>query len=285
MSDPAPSEPPVPSGERRPYVLVLTGHDAGALIPLRDPIVIGRSSEVRIRVLDDDVSRRHAVLDVDGNGVAWLEDLGSRNGTFLNGRVVRAERARIADGDRVQIGATTLLKIAWHDRLGASFLYSMQEVALRDTLTGTYGRRYLVERLRGEASYAERTGGTLSLLVIGIDRLSAIAGESGQHAADRVLADVARAVERDIRSEDVLARSGDDELAVIARGVDAAGALTLAYRIRERVRGLVVRHGDDDLRTTVSIGVSAGDQELLERAQRAMARARSAGGDRVEQEH
>jgi diguanylate cyclase (GGDEF)-like protein len=247
--------------ERRPYVLVLTGSGAGTLVPLEPGVVIGRGPDVRLRAEGDGVSRHHARLDVDERGDAWLEDLGSRNGTFLNGRVVAHARAKIADGDRVQIGERLVLKISWHDRLGASFLYSMQEGALRDPLTGTFTRRYLLERLRGEISLAERTAAPLSVLVVGLD------APSSEQALERL----ARAVERDIRSEDVLARSGDNELTVLMRGVDAAGALSLAERMQARL----ARAG------AIRIGVACGGADVLDRAQAAMLRAMAQGTDRI----
>lgn len=70
------------------------------------PIVIGRSSEAGLVLADAEVSRRHARLETEG-GRIYVRDLGSRNGTFLNGdRLDAAIEVRV--GDSIDIGATRL---------------------------------------------------------------------------------------------------------------------------------------------------------------------------------
>jgi hypothetical protein len=71
-----------------------------------DVTVLGRSRECDVRVADTNVSRRHAELRRD-DGAFWIVDLGSTNGTELNGR--RVERARVEDGDRITLGSTDLV--------------------------------------------------------------------------------------------------------------------------------------------------------------------------------
>ena len=69
-------------------------------------VVIGRSRECDVRLADTNVSRRHAELRQDG-ATYWLVDLGSTNGTDLNGR--RVEREKLSDGDAITIGSTELI--------------------------------------------------------------------------------------------------------------------------------------------------------------------------------
>jgi Protein of unknown function (DUF3662)/FHA domain len=69
-------------------------------------VVIGRSRECDVRLADTNVSRRHAELRQDG-ATYWLVDLGSTNGTNLNGR--RVEREKLSDGDAITIGSTELI--------------------------------------------------------------------------------------------------------------------------------------------------------------------------------
>jgi len=71
----------------------------------RDPIVIGRMSTSDVVLADSNVSRRHAELKRDGDG--WLlVDLGSTNGTLVNGKVAREHRLK--DGDRITFGTSEL---------------------------------------------------------------------------------------------------------------------------------------------------------------------------------
>jgi hypothetical protein len=69
-------------------------------------VVLGRSRECDIRVPDANVSRRHAELRQEG-ATYWIVDLGSTNGTEVNGR--RVERAKVLDGDRIRIGGTDVV--------------------------------------------------------------------------------------------------------------------------------------------------------------------------------
>lgn len=86
----------------------MTGHilrSDGSSLPVRHGLTIGRQSGCDIVVDDHKASRRHAVLHVAGS-VVEVEDLGSSNGTLLNGKPVT--RRVLRDGDVVQIGATAL---------------------------------------------------------------------------------------------------------------------------------------------------------------------------------
>jgi pSer/pThr/pTyr-binding forkhead associated (FHA) protein len=90
-----------------PVELVLTsGAMAGQRIPIDEEFVIGRDGDGELS-LDEDprVSRRHARIRVLGNGAAIVEDLGSGNGTFVNGTRIESERL-LEDGDVVVIGTT-----------------------------------------------------------------------------------------------------------------------------------------------------------------------------------
>ena len=65
-------------------------------------MVVGRARDCELRVPLPCVSRRHCRLEIDGRGTVWVRDLGSLNGTWVNGR--RVERARLGAGDRLRIG-------------------------------------------------------------------------------------------------------------------------------------------------------------------------------------
>lgn len=77
----------------------------GRLVPVRDGLVIGRIADCDLHIDDHKASRRHAKLLVEA-GVVEIEDLGSSNGTLLNGKPVT--RRLLRAGDEVQIGMTVL---------------------------------------------------------------------------------------------------------------------------------------------------------------------------------
>src|SRR2546428_6966854 len=102
---PAPQAPVV---EKSPFLLVLSGPHMGELHKLKPehPTVIGRG-DADLRIEDDGVSRRHCSIQPRGRS-AHLVDLGSANGTFVEGERIK-ERVLSSD-DRFQIGTSTTLK-------------------------------------------------------------------------------------------------------------------------------------------------------------------------------
>ena len=92
-----------PPAEREVVALTFDGHTHPVTSRV---VVIGRSRECDVRLSDTNVSRRHAELRQDG-ATYWLVDLGSTNGTDLNGR--RVEREKLSDGDAITIGSTELI--------------------------------------------------------------------------------------------------------------------------------------------------------------------------------
>lgn len=88
-------------------LLVVQGRDQGERVTIGDsPISLGRGPDNEFRILDGEVSRRHAVVRREGNGFV-LVDNKSSNGSFVNGRAVREHRLR--SGDQIQLGRTVLL--------------------------------------------------------------------------------------------------------------------------------------------------------------------------------
>ena len=78
----------------------------GAMVDVRNGLVLGRVSACDVVVADAKASRRHAQLIVEA-GVVEVEDLGSSNGTMLNGKPV--DRRMLRDGDRIEIGKTVIV--------------------------------------------------------------------------------------------------------------------------------------------------------------------------------
>lgn len=88
-------------------LIVASGKSAGRAIAIkRNKLLIGRAEECDVRPLSEDVSRRHCAVIV-GPAEVWVEDLGSRNGTYVNGGRI-TERMRVADGDLIRVGALEL---------------------------------------------------------------------------------------------------------------------------------------------------------------------------------
>ena len=93
------------------YLIMVRGGMTGTMLRLgNQPTSLGRSSENTYQFHDATVSRRHAVLSYDSDGLAWLTDMGSSNGTFVDGRKLAPNRpTRIEDGSRIQLGRVTVV--------------------------------------------------------------------------------------------------------------------------------------------------------------------------------
>jgi diguanylate cyclase (GGDEF)-like protein len=243
------------AGEAAAYLVVLSGSGVGQMVRVDEAaLVIGRGSAVELRLLDDGISRRHARVTRDGDR-CWVEDLDSKNGTFVNGE--RVTRRALADGDKIQVGESTFIKFALQDHLDSSFQKQLYEAALSDGLTRVFNRRYLFDRLRAEFAFAHRHGAPLGFVLFDADHFKRVNDRHGHLAGDRVLFALARTVEKVIRSEDVLARYGGEEFAVICRGVDLAGTAAFGERLRRAVELAPVEHEGSRIEVTVSVGVAA----------------------------
>ncbi len=107
------AEPPAPPRAMR---VTLTIHDTPArggrreerfVVRPRAQAIVGRSSDALVGLLDPEVSRRHAILTVD-DGVVYVADAGSSNGTFLNGKPVRKDAIELRAGDILDVGTTRM---------------------------------------------------------------------------------------------------------------------------------------------------------------------------------
>lgn len=280
-----------PSATKHAFLLVLAGPQIGAVFPLdgATELDIGRRDGAGVQITDDGVSRRHATLRVEGDG-AVLTDLGSANGTYVDG--ARVEEARLVDGSRIHLGRQTVLKFIWADDVEAGYQRTLAEGALQDPLTGLYNRRLLEERLGSELAAAQRHGRVVSFLMVDIDHFKAVNDRYGHLAGDQTLRMVANTLSAVIRKEDFLARYGGEEFVVIARETGLDGARQFAERIRAAVEKNRVAWQSEEIGVTVSVGVTVSigltefvagqtERELIDSADRALYRAKQDGRNRV----
>jgi two-component system, cell cycle response regulator len=271
----------------RPVLTILTGSAAGFLHKVsKGAAVIGRATNAEVRVDDDGISRTHARLRAETDR-AWVEDMGSRNGTFVNGiRITTPTELR--EGDKIQVGRGTVIRFGFQDDLDESFHENLLSSALRDSLTKLFNKRYFLDRLDAELKFAQRHRTAVSLLLLDLDHFKKVNDTLGHLAGDAVLAAVAAALSKAVRNEDVVARYGGEELAIILRAISFEAAIGTADRLRKLVEGAAIPFDGKDLRVTVSIGVAEYPStpakqidELIEAADKALYRAKNAGRNRV----
>ncbi len=264
----------------------LVGLQAGEIHVLgADEVCAGRDVDCGLALgADRSVSRRHAVFTRDSAGIT-VTDLGSRNGTFVNGIRIVAP-CLLQHGDTVVVGGQQL-RFALEAEGQIERLRALQQAAVRDHLTGLFNRRFLEERLASEVAYALRQGSLLSVLVLDVDRFKQVNDTHGHLAGDVVLRAVAGVLAAGVRAEDVVARFGGEEFVVVARGSGSRGALALAERLRVCVASLIIHCEGQPVRVTVSAGAATLSPELpsslavMLAADAAMFRAKAQGRNRV----
>jgi diguanylate cyclase (GGDEF)-like protein len=272
----------------RAHLIVLSGDAVGRMFTLQDQeCVVGRGKESHIRLTDDGISRAHAKVVRHADGTMEVIDLGSTNGTYLNGE--RVTSCQLKDGDRILIGPVTILKFSYQDGLEEKFQQQLYESATRDSLTGAHNRRYFFDTLDKDFSHAARHGSPLSLVLFDLDRFKRINDTMGHAAGDEALRQIAQAVTRAVRKDDLFCRIGGEEFAVLVRDTAERNACLFAERLRALVESLAIEFEGHEIRVTISLGVAtlkpalhAEPRALVADADRYLYQAKNRGRNRVE---
>jgi diguanylate cyclase (GGDEF)-like protein len=161
----------------------------------------------------------------------------------------------------------------------------LQTLARQDPLTSAANRRELL-RAADELLGDRRGTGRVSLLLMDADGFKSINDRFGHAVGDSALVALVDATRAAVRTEDLVARVGGEEFAVLLPGLDGEGAVVTAERVRRAVHA-AAPPGHDGLALTVSIGVASAQPEdtverLLARADEAMYRAKRSGGNAVQ---
>jgi diguanylate cyclase (GGDEF)-like protein len=158
-----------------------------------------------------------------------------------------------------------------------------RDLATRDGMTGLWNRREFVTLAEAETRRAARYPSPVSLLMFDIDNFKSVNDRFGHDVGDRVIVNIARVCEAEIRASDIVGRLGGEEFAVLLPETALTAAMIFAERLRAAVAASAICLGDHELRTTVSIGVSekTGNDlsvaELLKRADLALYQSKRSG--------
>lgn len=275
-------------GDEAAYVVVQTGRAVGRVHRLGGgAVLLGRAPIADVVLLDQGVSREHARIE-HGGGRSWLIDLGSTNGTWLEGERVGRVALPLRDGDRIRLGPTTLLKYGFQDTVEQRFLNQLYVAATRDGLTGTFNRQYFAEQIEVEVLWHRRHREPLSLLMVDIDWFKSVNTRYGHPAGDMVLREVAQTLQSGVRGEDVVARVGGEEFAIVLRRTGRAEAINLAERLRSAIQDRQFTWSGEVISVTLSGGVathSGGETvdagTLIAQADAALRGAKESGRNRI----
>lgn len=278
-------------GTTRAVLTVVSGPSIGRVYGVESDggaTVLGRGKEADVRIDDAGASRAHARIFAGDDGGYVIEDLGSTNGTFVDGR--RIERAELRSGDRIHVGPNVIVSFSIVDAQAERVAQQLYESSVRDPLTRAYNRRYLLERLASEFAYASRHKTHLGLILFDLDLFKRVNDTYGHLAGDDVLRDVSALMMRLVRAEDVFARFGGEEFVLLVRGIEHKNVGRFAERVRHAVERLEIASESATIHVSISLGFASleelpgSDRDaegLLRLADDRLYKAKSAGRNRV----
>lgn len=268
--------------QKKPAIDILGGPSMGQQILLEEGEGIwGRSQDAQVYIEDEAISRHHFKIKVHDK-VATLEDLGSTNGTYVNGH--RVKEYVLQPNDKIQISSVTVLRFAYVDPIDTDVHKRIYEMALYDPVTQAHTKRYFMDRLEHEFYHSRRRDLPLSLILFDLDHFKQINDTYGHPAGDFVLQQIGERSRSVIRREDLFARYGGEEFVILMRETIQNEAIALAERLRENIAAHEFRFEAKKIPVTASLGVACMTQgklkhakELIKQADTALYQAKASG--------
>ena len=282
------SEGPVRPTPRSACVVVIHGQGLGGRADIGDAaLLVGRAHEAGLSIPHKSVSRQHCRIWRDAGGQYRIRDLGATNATRLNeARLQAGADVLLADGDRITVGES-LLKFIAQDSVEARYHEEIYQLAVHDPLTELHNRRHFCEMADKEIGRALRHGRPLALCIIDVDLFKPVNDRYGHISGDEVLRQISALVRNHARNDDLAARIGGEEFALLLSECEREPAVRLAERLREAVAAASFAPGGEPQRITISIGIAtlSADRDsrpaLMAAADAALYRAKSEGRNRV----
>ncbi|MEZ5305947.1 MAG: GGDEF domain-containing protein [Pyrinomonadaceae bacterium] len=284
-----------PKRDLRPALVFLNGDLLAVPIPLeREVVILGRALEADVRVNDIKVSRRHASITSEAGSPTEpqnyvIRDLGSGNGTYLNGEKIT--ESVLQHGDKIAIGKH-ILKFELLDEIDREYHQQIRRLLAHDDLTGLLSSRSFFSELRRETARSSHKNLSFCVLMMDIDFFKTVNDNYGHLTGSKTIEEIGQCITKTLRTGDAASRFGGEEFAAFLLEAELPQALIAAERIRESVEEQefsIIRHGkiSGTHHVTMSIGISQFPQdsedpiELVEMADSALYRAKRLGRNRV----
>lgn len=242
--------------------------------------IVGRDQNCDLFLNNPSISRNHAVIRATPLGYR-LEDTGSTNGTYVDEKSVSS--CLLTNGVRIRFG-NYIYRFLANDSIETTYHETVYSMMTKDGLTGCFNKRYLLEILEREFRRSQRSKRPSSLLIFDLDHFKAVNDTHGHLAGDDVLKEFVARVQSLVRHEDVLARFGGEEFALILMEAPMDGAIIAANAIREEIQRRPFSTCAGELAVTTSIGVSTFDfrahksyEDVLAAADQGLYKAKAAG--------
>lgn len=233
--------------------------DSGLISIDEKPLVVGREPTSDLMISERAVSRQHARFEKTEDGFS-VTDLGSTNGTWVNGENVLV--AKLRSGDRIRIGGR-IFKFIATDQLEAQYHDAVYSMMTKDSLTQAWNKRYLLDILERELKRRERTGRPLCLLILDLDHFKKVNDTYGHLVGDELLRQAASRLKDSVREEDIFARFGGEEFCVVLSETAKEAARVCAQRCLDGISKSPFETASGEINCTVSIGIGEAVQKVV----------------------
>ena len=257
-----------PPKRKAASLIQYNGANLGKRIQLNEQrIVVGRTPESHLFVMEASISRQHAAISSNAAGFE-IEDLGSSNGTFVNDVKVTG-RTLLKDGDMIRLG-TILFRFFASDNAESIMADKIYRMATIDAGTDIFNKKYLLDALDSEMKFARQYKRPLSIIYYDLDHFKKVNDTLGHNGGDVVLKETAVICKAAIRKNDVIGRYGGEEFVIVLPDTDQRVASELAERLRLAVQNHIFNIATDgrnvEHRQTMSLGVSqmTADMQTIE---------------------
>ncbi|MBN2300730.1 MAG: GGDEF domain-containing protein [Acholeplasmataceae bacterium] len=160
----------------------------------------------------------------------------------------------------------------------------LQELAANDPLTNIFNRRFGLMRLSEEYARSLRNNSPIGVFIADIDFFKSVNDTYGHTVGDRVLIQITRTAKQALREGDIFIRYGGEEFMAILPGASYKDTQLVAEKFRRMVQESSVQHLDQEIKVTISIGITSFPEndaskmeEIIEKADQALYRAKDSG--------
>ena len=253
-----------------------------------DEMIIGRDPAADISISDSSISRKHAKVTREGN-VIKIEDLGSSNGTAVNGKKLEAGNvAKLAKEDLIKLG-NSIVKYLPAGEIEIIFYGNLNQAANTDPLTKCFNKGYFLEAIEAEVKRAKALATKLSLIFFDLDHFKKVNDTFGHDAGDFVLKEFTNLIRSlgILKQKDIFARYGGEEFCLMMPTTSLEDAAKVAETLRGKIHTHEFLYEGKRIPVTSSLGVSElktdqdTPQDLIKSADKALYESKQGGRNRV----
>jgi len=222
-----------------------------------DEMIIGRDPSADISIPDPAISKRHAKVTREG-AVIKIEDLGSSNGTVINGKKLESGNvSKLAKEDMIKLG-NSIVKYLPAGEIEIIFYGNLNQAANTDPMTRCFNKGYFLEAIDAEMKRAKALSTPLSLIFFDLDHFKKVNDTYGHDGGDYVLKEFSNLIRSVgiLKPKDIFARYGGEEFCMLMPGTTLQEATDMAETMRGKIQMHPFVYEGKRIPITSSLGVA-----------------------------